>query len=62
MAKGLIPEATAQRPCLYLRCLEKLKEAGRRVVSSSDFSNDFQITDARVRNDLAHFGALGREG
>ncbi len=62
MAKNLIPEATVRRLSLYLRCLERLRKDGRKVVSSSDLSCHLKTTDAQVRRDLAYFGGFGKRG
>lgn len=62
MAKAFIPEATVRRLSLYLRCLERLRDDGRRVVSSGDLSGRLQTTDAQVRKDLAYFGGFGKRG
>jgi len=62
MAKAFIPEATVKRLSLYLRCLERLREEGRKVVSSTDLSCHLQTTDAQVRKDLAYFGGFGKRG
>lgn len=62
MAKAFIPEATVRRLSLYLRCLERLRDDGRRVVSSGDLSTRLQTTDAQVRKDLAYFGGFGKRG
>lgn len=37
-------------------------QAGRRTVSSSDFSLSLPVTDAQVRRDLGHLGQRGRPG
>lgn len=50
------------RLSLYLRCLGQLQEAGVRRVSSKDLANQFHLSAALIRKDLAQFGEFGIRG
>jgi len=57
-----ISEATTNRLSVYLRCLNELDAAGVRAVSSKAIAEQFNLTAAQIRKDLAHFGELGVRG
>jgi redox-sensing transcriptional repressor len=54
--------ATVGRLSLYLRRLELLQREGIAKVSSRLLGEALGVTDAQVRKDLAHLGALGHPG
>jgi redox-sensing transcriptional repressor len=57
-----ISRASVMRFCLYLRHLERWKQEGTPVVSSSQLGEALGINDAQVRKDLAYLGNLGQPG
>ena len=57
-----IPKATAKRLPLYYRYLTILHDAGKKKVSSTEFSEAVQVDSASIRRDFSYFGALGKRG
>jgi len=57
-----IPKPTARRLSLYLRELEKLRDARSPSVSSGQLGAALGLTGAQIRKDLATFGQFGRPG
>ena len=57
-----ISDLTAQRLSIYLRCLDDLKRAGIRTVSSHHMSRVLHLNSAQIRKDLACFGEFGVRG
>jgi redox-sensing transcriptional repressor len=57
-----LSRASVQRFSLYLRHLERWKQEGLEVVSSSQLGEALGINDAQVRKDLAYLGNLGQPG
>lgn len=57
-----LSRASVQRFSLYLRHLERWKQDGSQVVSSSQLGEALGINDAQVRKDLAYLGSLGQPG
>jgi redox-sensing transcriptional repressor len=57
-----IPELTAGRLSLYLRCLEALEQQGIEQVSSRVLAEHLNLNAAQIRKDLAHFGEFGIRG
>src|SRR5437899_363091 len=57
-----LSRASVQRFSLYLRHLERWKQEGLDVVSSSQLGEALGINDAQVRKDLAYLGNLGQPG
>lgn len=57
-----LSRASVQRFSLYLRHLERWKQEGLEVVSSSQLGEALAINDAQVRKDLAYLGNLGQPG
>jgi redox-sensing transcriptional repressor len=57
-----LSRASVQRFSLYLRNLERWKQEGLDVVSSSQLGEALGINDAQVRKDLAYLGNLGQPG
>ncbi len=57
-----IPKGVSRRLSLYLRRLERLKQAGRSTVSSADLASALGLRAAQVRKDLAYFGQFGSAG
>ncbi len=57
-----LSRASVQRFSLYLRHLERWKQDGLEVVSSSQLGDALGINDAQVRKDLAYLGNLGQPG
>src|SRR5262245_60248282 len=57
-----LSRASVQRFSLYLRHLERWKQGGLEIVSSSQLGDALGINDAQVRKDLAYLGNLGQPG
>lgn len=57
-----ISELTINRLSVYLRCLNKLAEAGEQTVSSKTLAERFNLNSAQIRKDLAYFGEFGVRG
>lgn len=57
-----ISELTINRLSIYLRCLNKLAEAGEQTVSSKTLAERFNLNSAQIRKDLAYFGEFGVRG
>lgn len=50
------------RLSLYLRCVRQLQEEGVTRVSSQQLANEFNLSAALIRKDLAQFGEFGIRG
>src|SRR6476661_6295642 len=61
-AEPKLSRASVQRFSLYLRNLERWKQEGLEIVSSSQLGEALGINDAQVRKDLAYLGNLGQPG
>ncbi|HKQ49563.1 MAG TPA: redox-sensing transcriptional repressor Rex [Phycisphaerae bacterium] len=57
-----IPAPAVRRLSLYLRELDKLKNAGHERVSSKQLGEALRFTATQIRKDLAYFGQFGRPG
>jgi len=57
-----VSELTAGRLSVYLRCLNTLDAAGVKTISSRALAEQFQLTAAQIRKDLAYFGEFGVRG
>ncbi len=57
-----VPELTAIRLSVYLRCLNALEAAGVKTISSKALADRFQLNAAQIRKDLAYFGEFGVRG
>jgi len=57
-----ISELTTNRLSVYLRSLNTLAAAGVRTVSSQALAEQFQLSAAQIRKDLAYFGEFGVRG
>jgi redox-sensing transcriptional repressor len=57
-----ISELTTNRLSVYLRCLNRLDEAGIRTISSRALADQFRLNAAQIRKDLAYFGDFGVRG
>jgi redox-sensing transcriptional repressor len=57
-----VSELTAGRLSVYLRCLNTLDAAGVKAISSKALAEQFQLTAAQIRKDLAYFGEFGVRG
>lgn len=57
-----IPRATAKRLPLYHSSLTKLREQGKKTISSKGLSEVLGIEAAMIRKDLACFGEMGKRG
>lgn len=57
-----LPTAAVGRMSLYLRESQRLAEAGRFSVSSTELGRCLDVSPAVVRKDLAAIGAVGRRG
>ncbi len=62
MKSEKISELTTARLSVYLRCLNKLAEAGVETVSSQALADQFHLNSAQIRKDLAQFGEFGTRG
>ncbi|MDQ3907714.1 MAG: redox-sensing transcriptional repressor Rex [Acidobacteriota bacterium] len=62
MKSEKISELTTSRLSVYLRCLNKLAEAGVSTVSSQALADQFHLNSAQIRKDLAQFGEFGTRG
>lgn len=57
-----MPELTAIRLSVYLRCLNVLEAAGVETISSKTLAQQFRLNAAQIRKDLAYFGEFGVRG
>lgn len=57
-----VSELTTNRLSVYLRCLNTLDAAGVKTVSSQMLAEQFHLTAAQIRKDLAYFGEFGVRG
>jgi redox-sensing transcriptional repressor len=57
-----ISELTTNRLSIYLRCLNELKAAGIKTVSSQELAEQFNLNSAQIRKDLGYFGEFGVRG
>ena len=57
-----VSELTTNRLSVYLRCLNELEEAGVKAISSQALAEQFHLTAAQIRKDLAYFGEFGVRG
>ncbi|MBO8137121.1 MAG: redox-sensing transcriptional repressor Rex [Desulfotomaculum sp.] len=57
-----IPRATAKRLPIYYQCLARLRNQGKRTISSKELSREVGVKSAMIRKDLAYFGELGKRG
>ena len=62
MKTSAISRLTTNRLSVYLRCLNRLDEAGVGKVSSRELADQFQLNSAQIRKDLANFGEFGVRG
>ncbi len=53
---------TVKRLCLYLRDLKKLKESGKKVISSSSITESLNVNASQFRKDLSYYGEFGKRG
>jgi len=57
-----ISPLTLNRLSLYLRCLRSLEEEGVGQISSQQLADQFHLSAAQIRKDLAQLGELGIRG
>jgi redox-sensing transcriptional repressor len=57
-----VSELTTNRLSVYLRCLNRLEDAGVRTISSQALAEQFHLNAAQIRKDLAYFGEFGVRG
>src|SRR5436190_11028032 len=57
-----VSELTTNRLSVYLRCLNQLEAEGVRTISSQGLAEQFRLTAAQIRKDLAYFGEFGVRG
>lgn len=57
-----ISDLTIGRLSVYLRCVDRLIEAGIETVSSQEMAKRFNLNSAQIRKDLAYFGEFGVRG
>lgn len=57
-----ISDLTIGRLSVYLRCVNRLIEAGIETVSSQAMAKRFNLNSAQIRKDLAYFGEFGVRG
>lgn len=62
MKNSYISRLTTKRLSLYLRCLQELKSAGIKNISSRELAEQFHLNSAQIRKDLAYFGEFGVRG
>lgn len=62
MDKLEIPQKAIYRISLYGRCLERLHNNGREMVSSSALATAAGVKPSQLRKDLAYFGTFGTRG
>jgi redox-sensing transcriptional repressor len=62
MKREKISELTTNRLSVYLRCLNELKAAGIKTVSSQELAEQFNLNSAQIRKDLGYFGEFGIRG
>ena len=57
-----ISPLTLNRLSLYLRCLRSIAADGVGTISSQQLANQFHLSAAQIRKDLAQFGEFGIRG
>jgi len=57
-----IPKKAIYRLSIYQRCLSKLHENGKEMVSSSALAGVAGVKPAQLRKDLTYFGQFGKRG
>ncbi len=57
-----ISELTTNRLSVYLRCLTYLESINQKTVSSHELAEQFHLSSAQIRKDLAYFGEFGTRG
>jgi redox-sensing transcriptional repressor len=57
-----ISPLTLNRLSLYLRCLRTIETDGVGTISSQQLANQFHLSAAQIRKDLAQFGEFGIRG
>jgi redox-sensing transcriptional repressor len=57
-----ISPLTLNRLSLYLRCLRTIEADGVGTISSQQLANQFHLSAAQIRKDLAQFGEFGIRG
>ncbi|MCC7123829.1 MAG: redox-sensing transcriptional repressor Rex [Acidobacteria bacterium] len=57
-----VSELTTNRLSIYLRCLNRLEQAGVDTISSQALAEQFHLNAAQIRKDLAYFGEFGVRG
>ena len=62
MEKVEIPQKSIYRISLYGRCLERLHENGKEMVSSAALAAAAGVNPSQLRRDLAYFGTFGTRG
>ena len=62
MEKVEIPKKAIYRLSIYQRCLSKLHENGKEMVSSSALAGVAGVKPAQLRKDLTYFGQFGKRG
>src|SRR6266704_1357410 len=62
MKREKISELTTNRLSVYLRCLNELRAAGIKTISSQELAEQFNLNSAQIRKDLGYFGEFGVRG
>ena len=62
MKREKISELTTNRLSVYLRCLNELRAAGIKTISSQELADQFNLNSAQIRKDLGYFGEFGVRG
>jgi redox-sensing transcriptional repressor len=57
-----VSDLVTQRLSLYLRCLEELQRQKVVTISSQTLADQFRLSSAQIRKDLANFGGFGVRG
>jgi redox-sensing transcriptional repressor len=57
-----ISDIVISRLPLYLRCLVRMSNEGRKITSSQEVGEKLEISPAQIRKDLSQFGEFGKQG
>lgn len=57
-----VPDIIIGRLPIYLRALQRMEAAGRKITSSQELGEALGISAAQIRKDLSQFGEFGKQG
>lgn len=57
-----VPDIIIGRLPIYLRALQRMEAAGRKITSSQELGETLGISAAQIRKDLSQFGEFGKQG